>query len=131
MKEQIEEVEENALEQHRWIIADTSLSLEEKTAQLFNLCEHLYHVLDEYPDGHRDLCFVESLMRRMNKKGYFLKLDQNKDGFKATFWKPDGDGVKAYSGTNKDWIEAISSAGTKPELEKVWAMIQASKEVQK
>ena len=112
------------IEQHTEIV-ESNLTDTDKIARLWEVCNHLYKLADEQSDSHRDFLYLKSLMRRMKSRGLYLKVDQVGDDFKATFWQPDGDCVKAFSHTDKDLVEAIERAGTKAGSQEVIAMIRA------
>lgn len=111
------------IEEHQFII-ESDMPITEKLSKLYLICEHLHKVLDEYTDSNRDFTFVKGLIGRRQAEGFYLKLDQMGDEYKATFWKPDGDGVKTFSHTDKDFVRAIEQAGTKPESLKIQEMIR-------
>jgi hypothetical protein len=49
--------------------------------------------------------------------GRKLDVTELSAGYKATFWKPDGDGVKCWTATDPDLLTAIAKAGEKYALD--------------
>lgn len=43
--------------------------------------------------------------------GRKLQITETPRGFKACFWKPDGDGIKTWQATDEDLLTAIAKAG--------------------
>lgn len=112
------------IEQHTDIV-NSDISDEQKIVQLYNICSHLYGVLDEVQESQKDLTFLQSVCRRQNKKGFYLKVDQSSDDYKATFWRGKGDGVETYSATSKDFVDAVEKAGIQENCQEVLSMIRA------
>lgn len=98
------------IDQHRDII-ESDLTDEQKIAQLFEVCGHLYTTLEKVQQSQRDLLYLESMCNSRMFEGFYLKVDQVGEDYKATFWRGQGDGVETYTKTSKSLIEAIEGAG--------------------
>ncbi len=105
-------------------ILESNLPMEEKLTQLFILCENTDRYIDHLISESRSFSFTDTLLKKMGERGFKLKIEQNSKGFKATFWKPDGEKVKTYSHTHKDLQQAINYAGNTPNANKIVAMLK-------
>jgi hypothetical protein len=104
------------IDQHIEII-ESDLTDTQKIAQLFEVCGHLYTVLEKTQESQKDLLYLESICDSRMFEGFYLKVDQVGDDYKAIFWRGKGDGVESYSETSKSLVEAIERAGMKLTLQ--------------
>ncbi len=63
------------------------------------------------------MLYLESICNSRMFEGFYLKVDQVGEDYKATFWRGQGDGVETYSETSKNLVEAIERAGMKLTLQ--------------